>query len=293
LPNRHYGFCVIARQRSCGGECFRNVTIPSMPTCFVIQPFDGAKFDKRYRDIFQPAIVAADLLPYRVDHDDHADVLIEAIEAGIREASVCLADITTDNPNVWFELGFAIATAIPVVMVCSTERQGVKFPFDIQHRHIVRYTPESPTDFKTLEETLTKRLKAAVSKGEVQRQLREIDPVAPVAGLSAIEVTVLAVTASEVGNPDSSTRLEYILKGATRSSLTKVGASLALKRLMDKQFVEVVSDYDSGDFAKITSAGWAWIDRNESKFTLRLPNEPKLNIPRPEEAEITDDDIPF
>ena len=37
-----------------------------MPRCFVIQPFDsGGKFDKRYLDVFRPAILAAGLKPYR------------------------------------------------------------------------------------------------------------------------------------------------------------------------------------------------------------------------------------
>jgi hypothetical protein len=30
-----------------------------MAICFVIQPFDAGKFDKRYQDVYAPAIVAA------------------------------------------------------------------------------------------------------------------------------------------------------------------------------------------------------------------------------------------
>lgn len=37
--------------------------------CFVIQPFDDGKFDKRYRETFVPAIRNANLEPYRVDLD--------------------------------------------------------------------------------------------------------------------------------------------------------------------------------------------------------------------------------
>ena len=82
-----------------------------MATCFVIQPFDGAKFDKRYTDIYKPAIEAAGLEAYRVDTDPGVQVPIDAIEKGIKQATICLADITTDNPNVWYELGFAFASA--------------------------------------------------------------------------------------------------------------------------------------------------------------------------------------
>lgn len=35
-----------------------------MEICFVIQPFDSAKYDKRYDDIYRPAIEAAGFEPY-------------------------------------------------------------------------------------------------------------------------------------------------------------------------------------------------------------------------------------
>ncbi len=57
-----------------------------MPTCFVIQPFDSGKFDKRYKKTFVPAITGVGLDPYRVDQDPGADVLITSIENGIRSA---------------------------------------------------------------------------------------------------------------------------------------------------------------------------------------------------------------
>ena len=40
-----------------------------MGRCFVIQPFDQGPFDKRYDDVFAPAICDAGLEPYRVDRN--------------------------------------------------------------------------------------------------------------------------------------------------------------------------------------------------------------------------------
>jgi len=74
-----------------------------------MQPFDEAVFDKRYADVFEPAIQEAGLEPYRVDRDPGVSIPIQDIEDGIRTAELCFAEITTDNPNVWFELGYAIA----------------------------------------------------------------------------------------------------------------------------------------------------------------------------------------
>src|SRR5258708_4473933 len=134
-----------------------------MSTCFVIQPFDQGPFDKRFDDVFEPAIAEAGLDAYRVDRDPAVSIPIEDIEAGIRNAEVCLAEITTDNPNVWFELGFAIASQRDVVLVCSSERKS-RFPFDIQHRSIIRYETESSSNFQPLKDRIPKRLPPIFTK---------------------------------------------------------------------------------------------------------------------------------
>ena len=93
-----------------------------MDTCFIIQPFDKDKFDQRFTDIFDPAIQSAGLEPYRVDRDPSVRIPIEQIEDGIKSSRICFAEITMDNPNVWYELGFAFACGKDVVMV-SEEKQ--------------------------------------------------------------------------------------------------------------------------------------------------------------------------
>lgn len=130
-----------------------------MLRCFVIQPFDGGPFDSRFTDVIKPAVKEADLDAYRVDQDPSVSIPIQEIEAGIRDAAVCLADISLDNPNVWFELGYAIAAEKEVVLICSDARQS-KFPFDVQHRAIIRYRTNSPRDFAELQNSITERLKA-------------------------------------------------------------------------------------------------------------------------------------
>ena len=121
-----------------------------MQRCFVIQPFDKGKFDKRFLQTFKPAIEAAGLEAYRTDNDHSVEVPIEAIEEGIKSSAICLADITTNNPNVWYELGFARASGRPVVMICSDERVDLKYPFDIQHRTILPYLTQASGDFEDL-----------------------------------------------------------------------------------------------------------------------------------------------
>ena len=116
--------------------------------CCVFQPFDdGGPYDKRYDEVISPAIKAADLEPYRVDRDASAEIPIDKLHEEIRGSVVCLADITPDNPNVWYELGFAVASDQPIVMIC---KKGRTLPFDTHHRSAIFYTQESPRDFEQL-----------------------------------------------------------------------------------------------------------------------------------------------
>ncbi len=131
----------------------------AMPICFVIQPFDRGPYDERFEDIVGPAIRAAGFEPYRVDTDAGVVVPIDQIESVIRDADACLADITTDNPNVWFELGLAIAARKPTILIAQAAVRSA-FPFDVRHRFIIGYRTEAPRDFQKLANEITDRLRA-------------------------------------------------------------------------------------------------------------------------------------
>ncbi len=263
-----------------------------MPICFVIQPFDSGKFDKRFDDVYKPAIDAAGLEAYRVDRDPKVEVAIEAIEAGIRNAAICLADITTDNPNVWYELGYAYASGRPVVMTCSEERVGRRYPFDIQHRSVVNYKSEAPRDFDELKKTITSRLKALLEKSAALRQLAESEQVAPTQGLSQPEIMLLAVLAGDTGLPGTSTSVWSLKNDAERSGLTSVGFALAFRRLLTKRLIESFEDTnDHGEpynAARLSNIGWEWVERNESLFVLKKTSRSKAG-----KFDDMADDIPF
>ena len=72
---------------------------------------------------------------YRVDNDDLVIVPIDTIEEKIKASTICVADITMNNPNVWYEVGFALASNKTTILICSDERTD-DFPFDIRQRKI-------------------------------------------------------------------------------------------------------------------------------------------------------------
>jgi hypothetical protein len=265
-----------------------------MATCFVMQPFDGSTFDKRYADVFKPAIEAADLEPYRVDQDARATVPIEEIENGIRDSKVCFAEITRDNPNVWFELGFAIACGKQVVLVCSDERD-TRFPFDIHHRSIITYGTQSTSDFEELKDKITKKLCAYVSKTEDLMAISQLSKIAKFAGLEQHELMALASLGANIDSPSDHASAYLIRQDMDAGGFTRLATALALKTLLDKQFIEegYFSDYNSDPYCgySLTSLGWNWIIENRERFIIKRSTS-ELVSKASASAEVADD-IPF
>jgi hypothetical protein len=258
-----------------------------MPRCFVIQPFDKGAYDKRYRDVLAPAIVDAGLEPYRVDEDPAVTVPIDDIEKGIQEAEICLADITTNNPNIWYEVGFAIANGRPVVLICAEPRPE-PFPFDIRHRVIINYTLQSSSDFDKLKKDVTARLVAQAKKAEVLETAAAMAQVKPTEGLAPHEVAVLLTIMTEVSDPDLGATPDRIQEVMKRSGYTPMASTLALAGLKKKGMIEddLVTD-PLGEplysVCKVSSKGLEWLLENQGKFQLKIPAK----------SPIEDEDIPF
>ena len=128
------------------------------PTCFMIQPF-CEPYNQRYKDVYKPAIEAAGLAADRVDEDLAVKYIVDAIHKKIAKAAVCLAEISTDKPNIWYEIGYATASGVPVVYVCEKSRE-TKMPFDFADRPRIPYTTDSKSDFDTLQKDIIERLNA-------------------------------------------------------------------------------------------------------------------------------------
>lgn len=242
-----------------------------MPTCFVIQPFDGGPFDKRYEDIFVPAIETAGLDPYRVDRDPSVTIPIDEIENGIRKADACLADISLPNPNVWFELGFAIAAGKPVVLVCA-HQPGHRFPFDIQHRSVIAYQTESARDFAELQSKISARLQAVMNKEDRLEQLAETKVVADVGGLNQFEIVALVTVAENAEGPTGHVSNWSIRHDMERAGYTKLAATLSLTTLLRKNMLLSgrETDQDGNEFAtyRVSDAGLQWLLDNQERLVL-------------------------
>ncbi len=126
--------------------------------CFIIQPLTD-EYKKRCDDTYKPAIEEAELNPYRADEDlDPKKLIIEKIHEGIINSKFCLAEISEDNPNVWYEIGFADGHKIPIVFICQDgKREQNKLPFDLNQRD-VHFYKTNQGDWEALQEKITKIL---------------------------------------------------------------------------------------------------------------------------------------
>ena len=136
-------------------------------TCFVMMPF-ADPFDIYYEGLYRPAIEAANLKPVRADDLFRPSMIVADLWEMIQKAKVLLAELTTKNANVFYELGLAHAIGKPVVLVSETMDD---VPFDLQQLRVISYDKDDPAwgdklagdVTAALTETLTAPVKAVPS----------------------------------------------------------------------------------------------------------------------------------
>ena len=255
--------------------------------CCVFQPFDKGDFDKRFDDVLAPAIQLADLEPYRVDRDAGAVIPVDTLHKEIKSATVCVADITTKNPNVMYELGYAIAAGKDVVIISGPNSE--RYPFDIQHRGILSYSVGSPRDFKELEQSLTAKLIAILELRERTTEIVSASPVKESAGLQPHELTALALLLANSNAVNDLVSANWFKQEMRKAGYTEVGTRLALARLVKLGYAASKWQNDGNEawvMYGITEGGEAWLVENQTELEVRV-RSPQLN------NEITDEDIPF
>ena len=115
--------------------------------CFVVMPFgikpfgDGSgrtyDFDKIYRVIIKRAIRQADLKPIRADEGIGSKIIHTEMFKDLRDQPVVLADLSLNNPNVFYELGIRhVMASSGTVLMCQ---EGSTLPFDVRLSRCIFY----------------------------------------------------------------------------------------------------------------------------------------------------------
>ena len=113
--------------------------------CFVIMPFGDKKdangkvinFDDLFDDFIKPVIEDIGLECVRCDKIAEAGWIYSKMFDHIYTAPVAVVDITSLNPNVFYELG--IRHALSACITVMIKRKGTKTPFNIQGLNVIEY----------------------------------------------------------------------------------------------------------------------------------------------------------
>ncbi|MEA3413723.1 MAG: TRAFs-binding domain-containing protein [Pseudomonadota bacterium] len=138
--------------------------------CFVLMPF-GRKpdsgglmidFDKVYDRVIKPAIENTGMEPIRADEEQAGGIIHKPMYERLLLCEFAVADLTTANANVYYELGVrhAVRPASTILIFADTTR----LPFDVAPLRGLPYKLDptgEPDDVEATIEAISTRLKAA------------------------------------------------------------------------------------------------------------------------------------
>ena len=141
----------------------KGITVSTSDVCFVMQPF-SSPLGEYYDKIYKPAIEKAGLKPLRADAELFGTgKIIDQVWRGITGAKVLVAELTSRNPNVFYELGLAHALQKPVVLISANESD---VPFDLRHIRVIYYDVTDPFWGTKLLEKVTENILSAIRNPE-------------------------------------------------------------------------------------------------------------------------------
>jgi hypothetical protein len=115
--------------------------------CFVVMPFTVRDFEKEkyrsknhwnevYEGLIKPAILKAGFQSIRDDQDIGTRIINENIFKKIEESDLILCDMSSANPNVFLEMGWAMRADKPFVLIKDNK---TNYEFATRHLFIFDY----------------------------------------------------------------------------------------------------------------------------------------------------------
>lgn len=145
--------------------------------CFVVMPYgnkpfpDGSgrqyDFEKVWRVLIARAVREAGMVPVRSDQRASSGLVHSEMFRDLRDREVVLADLSLDNPNVFYELGVRhVMNASGTVLIC---RRNASLPFDVGLSRVIFYDFDGQSfDWEEVERVV-KTLKVALADAAIGR----------------------------------------------------------------------------------------------------------------------------
>lgn len=120
--------------------CIKIVNRVLRPQCFVAMPYEDHPLPCAYETI-KAAVESKGYQAVRVDQEPTIGSITDTIWNDIRAAQIAVADLTGNNPNVYYEIGISHALGKPTLLIIHNDL-GVlpeRMPFNISHHRILAY----------------------------------------------------------------------------------------------------------------------------------------------------------
>lgn len=124
------------------------------PKIFVVMQFTK-EYNELFEDVIKPITEKAGFECIRADEFYTSTPILKDIIESIQDSTAIIAEITPDNPNVFYEIGYSHAINKPTILLCDTKRE--KLPFDVSSFRTLFYE-NTIAGKKKVEESLTKYL---------------------------------------------------------------------------------------------------------------------------------------
>jgi hypothetical protein len=154
---------------------------------FVLMPFAPSFGDVYKIGIKEVVSQFGDMIAERVDEQMYREGILERIYRQIEVADVIIADMSGQNPNVFYEVGYAHAKGKLCILLTS---DAGDIPFDLKHQRHIVYN----SSIATLRDELYKSLTWA--RDEIEKQRKSQIKVTPQSIDGNLSLTKFTVTGS-------------------------------------------------------------------------------------------------
>lgn len=110
------------------------------PTAFIVMQF-SSPYNEVYSDVIKKLCEESKIEAIRADEIYGPGIIIKDVVDRIARSQIVIADISPTNPNVYFEVGYALALAKPIILLA--QRRGTEapspLPFDLSAFRVLFY----------------------------------------------------------------------------------------------------------------------------------------------------------
>ena len=104
-----------------------------LPKAFILKEF-SAQYDSLYTDVIQEVAEDFGIFIYRADEVYKPGLILIDIVPGLIESEIIIAEISSQNPNVYYEFGYAHAIGKPTILLADRDSE---LPFDISGFRVI------------------------------------------------------------------------------------------------------------------------------------------------------------